>query len=137
MQSPDSFGSEVTGHGADMFRAVSLCFLFIHKQRPTVITSSFKYQRAPLEHGLGIGLWSGPRNSTRKHVPKDVTFTQYKPEGCLLSRFPIGSLIFRITLHPKWTVLDGNECNSTNITATFLMDISVSKIVYISDEAIN
>lgn len=35
------------GGVSDMFRAVSGYFLFVHKQHPTVITSSFKYQRAP------------------------------------------------------------------------------------------
>lgn len=44
-----TFVSEVTSGGgvSDMFRAVSGYFLFVHKQHPTVITSSFKYQRAP------------------------------------------------------------------------------------------
>lgn len=46
-----TFVSKVTSGGgggvSDMFRAVSGYFLFVHKQHPTVITSSFKYQRAP------------------------------------------------------------------------------------------
>lgn len=49
MTGQHTFLSKVTSRGADMFRAVSLCFLFIHKQRPTVITPSFKYQRPPLK----------------------------------------------------------------------------------------
>lgn len=89
MQGQRTFLSEVTSRGADMFRAVSLCFLFIHKQRPTVITPSFKYQRAPLR--VRSQSWPPVRPhdfSPEQQLPKDRTFPVSKVRDFLFSRFP-------------------------------------------------
>lgn len=87
---------------ADMFRAVSLWFLFIHKQRPTVITTSFKYQRAPLKSSRSQR-WPPVRPhdfSRETHVPEEGTFYWMQAK-----RF----FVHNNKLHPN--VLDGNGRN--------------------------
>lgn len=75
MPGQNAFLSQVTSRGADIFRAVSLCFRFIHKQRPTVITPSFKYQRPPLKSS-GYKCWPlvRPHGFSRKAPPQGGNF---------------------------------------------------------------
>lgn len=53
-----------------------LCFHFAHRRHPTVITPSFKYQRASLGlRSISASLLPGPTVSPGKRVPEDRAYS--------------------------------------------------------------
>lgn len=102
-QVKNTFLSEVTTREnltcPDLFY---LCFHFTHRWHPTVITPSFKYQRAPSRvRSISTNLSSGPTVSPGKCVPKERSFPLKWAEIFLLSSFSLSTLTSWITQHPQ------------------------------------
>lgn len=112
MPGQNTFPPKVTSRGADMFRAVSLCFLFIHKQRPTVITPSFKYQWAPLR--VRPQRWPPvrPHDFSWKR-PRGRNFHSLEAQRfSLFSRFSVCSLTSGITeIKPNMLCRFSSQCH--------------------------